>query len=110
MITIGFFNTPRTTGSIAAIFIPLLSADCRGNRIKKCKRKNSWLPVVGRSAEPLDIVATRILPLVTIYVCRLRGRGKMSVSANRPSPSRRLYLLLVKRLPRQTVGNSIKNA
>lgn len=27
MITIGFFNTPRTTGSIAAIFIPLLSAE-----------------------------------------------------------------------------------
>ncbi len=40
------------------------------------------------STEPLDIVATHILPLVTIYVCRLRGRGKMRVSANRPSPSR----------------------
>ena len=47
MMTIGFFNTPKMTGAIAAIFIPLLSADCRGNRIKKCKRKNSWLPVVG---------------------------------------------------------------
>ena len=35
MIVIGFFNTPRTTGSIAAIFIPLLSAYWLGNRIKK---------------------------------------------------------------------------
>lgn len=29
MIVIGFFNTPRTTGSIAAIFIPLLSEELR---------------------------------------------------------------------------------
>ena len=58
MMTIGFFNTPKMTGTIAAIFIPLLSEDCRGNRIKKCKRKNSWLPVVGRSAEPLDYLVS----------------------------------------------------
>ena len=50
------------------------------------------LPVAVRSSEPLDIVATRNLPIETIYVCRLRGRGKLSVSANRPTPSRILLL------------------
>ena len=50
------------------------------------------LPVSVRSSEPLDIVATRNLPLETIYVCRLRGRGKLSVSADRPTPSRILLL------------------
>ena len=35
MIVIGFFKTPSTTGIIAAIFIPLLSAYWLGNRIKK---------------------------------------------------------------------------
>ena len=35
MIVIGFFNTPRRTGSIAPIFIFQLSAYWLGNRIKK---------------------------------------------------------------------------
>ena len=51
-------------------------------------KKNKTLPVAMRSAEPLDIVATHIMPLETIYVCRVRGSGIMSVSANRLSPSR----------------------
>ncbi len=53
------------------------------------------LPVGGRQTEPLDIVATHILPLVTIYVCRWRGRGKMRVSACRP-PSSRVFILHLK--------------
>ena len=57
--------------------------------IKTCSQ-SAW-----RSAEPLDIVATHILPLVTIYVCRLRGRGKMRVSANRPPPSRLYHYRLL---------------
>ncbi len=44
MITIGFFNTPRIIGSIAASFIFLLSAFCRANRIKKFKQKNLDAP------------------------------------------------------------------
>ena len=48
-----------------------------------------------RPSEPLDIVAPHILPLETIYVCRWRGRGKMSVSANRPAPSRVFFSVLL---------------
>ena len=44
MITIGFFNTPRIIGSIAASFIFLLSAFCRANRIKKFKQKKLGRP------------------------------------------------------------------
>ena len=78
------------------------------------------LPVAARSSEPLDylvsigneaskgiavahtrsarLVATRNLPLVTIYDCRLRGRGKLSVSANRSTPSR-VFIFYIVSLP-----------
>ena len=62
------------------------------NENKKTREKR--LPVAARLSEPLDIVATRNLSLVTIYVCRYRGRDKLRVSANRSTPSRRFSRVL----------------
>ncbi|MBR5095928.1 MAG: hypothetical protein IK094_02345 [Treponema sp.] len=47
-------------------------------KIKKCiaVKRGCLLPVAVRLPKPLDIVATHILPLETIYVCRCAAWAK----------------------------------